>query len=108
MSELSGKTVLITGASSGIGEATVRELANTGAKLFIGARRGDRLEARSKELGDAVHWRTLDVTDGNDFDAFAALRISDVNSLPQMSSFDSMCERCNALMFKTRGNDHKT
>lgn len=36
------KVVLITGASSGIGEATAREMAATGARLFIGARRGER------------------------------------------------------------------
>lgn len=64
------KVVLITGASSGIGEATARELAAAGARLFIGARRSDRLAALADELGEAVAWRTLDVTDGADFDAF--------------------------------------
>lgn len=66
------KVVLITGASSGIGEASARELADAGAKLFIGARRGERLEILAEELGDAVAWRQLDVTDGEDFDAFVA------------------------------------
>ena len=64
------KTVLITGASSGIGEATLRELAGTGARMFIGARRTDRLEALADELGDGVAWQSLDVTDAENFDAF--------------------------------------
>ena len=66
------RVVLVTGASSGIGEATVRELAAAGARLFIGARRGDRLQALTEDLGDTVAWRILDVTDGADFDAFVA------------------------------------
>ncbi|MGV3481313.1 MAG: SDR family oxidoreductase [Sphingobium sp.] len=70
MTGLNEKTILITGASSGIGEATVRELAGTGAKLFIGARRGDRLKALADELGDNVAWRELDVTDAESFQAF--------------------------------------
>lgn len=64
------KVVLITGASSGIGEATTRELAKAGARLFIGARREERLRALAEQLGETVAWRELDVTDGADFDAF--------------------------------------
>lgn len=71
MTDLTGKTVLITGASSGIGEATARELARSGASLFIGARREDRLMSLARELGGNVSWRKLDVTDPDDFDAFA-------------------------------------
>jgi len=71
MTGLSDKVILITGASSGIGEATVRELAATGARLFIGARRGDRLQALAEELGANIGWRELDVTDAANFKAFA-------------------------------------
>jgi NADP-dependent 3-hydroxy acid dehydrogenase YdfG len=72
MSNINGKTILVTGASSGIGEATVRELAGTGARLFIGARRTDRLDALAAELGPDVAAMALDVTDADSFDAFAA------------------------------------
>ena len=70
MNDLTDKIVLISGASSGIGEATVRELATKGARLFIGARRTDRLEALAAELGSNVAWRALDVTDAAGFAAF--------------------------------------
>jgi NADP-dependent 3-hydroxy acid dehydrogenase YdfG len=69
---VSDKTVLITGASSGIGEATVRELAKAGMRLFIGARRADRLRVLAEELGQQVAWCELDVTDAASFDAFVA------------------------------------
>lgn len=58
------KVVVITGASSGLGEATARRLASEGAKLVLGARRIDRLKALATELGlddDAVV--QTDVTD---------------------------------------------
>ena len=49
---IKGKVVVITGASSGIGAATVRRLAKHHAKLVIGARRVDRLEALKAEFPD--------------------------------------------------------
>ncbi|MBD3762846.1 SDR family oxidoreductase [Rhizorhabdus sp.] len=76
MTGVADKIILITGASSGIGEATVRELAQAGAKLVIGARRSDRLQALAAELGPHVAWQALDVTDGDSFEAFAAAAVA--------------------------------
>src|ERR1700733_2543842 len=47
---IEGKVVVITGASSGLGEAAARHLARHGAKLVLGARRIDRLQALAKDL----------------------------------------------------------
>jgi NADP-dependent 3-hydroxy acid dehydrogenase YdfG len=76
MTDLTQTTILITGASSGIGEATARELAGTGARLFLGARRTDRLARLAQELGDNVAWHALDVVDDDDFEAFAAAALA--------------------------------
>ena len=78
------QTILVIGASSGIGAAAVRELAGTGARLFIGARRIERLAALAEELGDQVAWRPLDVPDDAGFRAFAdaaAERFGQVDAL---------------------------
>jgi NADP-dependent 3-hydroxy acid dehydrogenase YdfG len=49
---LDGTVALVTGASSGIGEATARQLARDGATVAVAARRVDRLEGLAKEIGD--------------------------------------------------------
>ncbi len=62
MSEIEGKVVAITGASSGIGEATALLLASRGAKVVLGARRLDRLEALAGRIagggGEAAYIQT--------------------------------------------------
>src|SRR5271169_6560968 len=52
MSGIEGKVVAITGASSGIGEATARLLAEGGAKVVLGARRTERLDDIAREIRD--------------------------------------------------------
>ncbi|SEN31953.1 short chain dehydrogenase [Palleronia pelagia] len=62
---ITGKVIVITGASSGMGEATARDLAAKGAKVALGARRQDRLDTIGQEIeaagGEAVALAT-DVT----------------------------------------------
>ena len=65
MSNIEGKVVVITGASSGLGEATARHLASQGASVFIGARRMDRLQtvvADIQRAGGQVAAKQVDVT----------------------------------------------
>lgn len=79
MSNVKGKVVAITGASSGIGEAAARLLAHHGAHVVLGARRTDRLEklasALNREGGSAVY-QSLNVTHLDQMESFIDLAVS--------------------------------
>jgi NADP-dependent 3-hydroxy acid dehydrogenase YdfG len=67
------KIAIITGASSGIGEATALALSKAGAKIAIGARRTDRLESLKNQIvknGGDVLVQKLDVTKKSECDSF--------------------------------------
>lgn len=83
-SEVRGKVVVITGASSGIGEATALLLAERGAKVVLGARGLDRLKALSARIADAGGDATYACTDVKKRD--------DLSSLVQLA-----CERYGRL-----------
>ena len=81
---IEGKVVAITGASSGIGEATAKMLAAAGARVVIGARRTDRLERLAGEIeatGGKVRFRKLDVTRQEDVAAFADYALAEIGRL---------------------------
>ncbi|MBW4571968.1 MAG: SDR family oxidoreductase [Tolypothrix carrinoi HA7290-LM1] len=73
MLNVENKVIAITGASSGIGEATAKLLAQNGAKVVLGARRTEKLEKIVKEIrawGGTAEFKALDVTDREDVKAF--------------------------------------
>ncbi|MFE8604477.1 SDR family oxidoreductase [Archangium violaceum] len=73
MSGIKGKVIVITGASSGIGEAAARLLARSGAQVVLGARRTDKLEKLVGAInseGGSARYRLLDVTRREDVEAF--------------------------------------
>src|SRR5438445_13582891 len=75
---IEGKVVVITGASSGLGEATARLLSSMGAALVLGARRLDRLDKIARELraeGGKVEVLATDVTRRADVEALVALAV---------------------------------
>jgi 3-hydroxy acid dehydrogenase / malonic semialdehyde reductase len=71
--DLAGKTAIVTGASSGIGQATARELKDAGVRVAGGARRVDRLETDVKV--------ELDVTDPESSERFVAAAVEQLGGL---------------------------
>lgn len=86
---IEGKVIAITGASSGIGEATARLLAERGAKVVLGARRTGRLEVLSESIiskDGAAAYLVTDVTRRQDVDALVGLAVETYGKLDVLVS----------------------
>lgn len=71
MAQLTGKTALVTGGTSGIGLATAQRLAAEGAHVFLTGRTQDRVDAAVASIGDSATGVPGDVTDAADLDRLA-------------------------------------
>jgi NADP-dependent 3-hydroxy acid dehydrogenase YdfG len=92
---LQGRRAVVTGASSGIGEATVEALAREGAVVVAGARRRDRLEALAERVGadgGTVHPHEVDVTDE------AAARSFIESSATEMGGIDILVNNAGVML----------
>src|SRR5215470_7181645 len=103
---LSGKTVLVTGASAGIGRATAIALAQAGAKILATGRRRTQLDALKQQCGSAVETIAGDLNDGRFVDELASaardvdLFVNNAGVLkyaPLLDMTDADCE----TMFRT-------
>jgi|SRR5680860_258885 len=84
MSGIKDKVVIITGASSGLGEATARLLAERGAKLMLAARREDRLQSLAgdiEEAGGTVAYRVTDVIDRDQVEKLAQATLDEYGQI---------------------------
>ncbi len=100
---LSGKTILITGASSGIGEACALSCAAAGANLIIAARRSEKLQELSKRIESEFNIHTyilqLDVTNPN------AITGAFANLPPEWATIDVLINNAGVALTKDHLND---
>ncbi len=80
MTDLAGRTALVTGGGNGLGAAITRALHGRGAHVVVAGRRTEPLAALCAELGERADWRRCDVADPDSVSALAA-SVSDVSIL---------------------------
>lgn len=97
----SGRVAVITGASSGIGEATARALATDGHHLALLARRADRIEALANELGNGSIAIKADVTDRGSL-AAAAERVKN-----ELGSADILMNNAGVMLLAPFSSDQQ-
>ena len=81
VTDLTGKTVVITGCASGIGRATALQFANAGATVYGGDRNevdGRATIAQSQEAGGMGDFHALDLTSGASIDAFVSAAVTTI------------------------------
>jgi len=106
MAPLEGKVAAITGASSGIGEATAVALADAGAKVSLAARRKDRLDALVEKIGDSALAIETDIGDEEQARAFVQ-RTKD-----ELGGFDILINNAGVMLvgplLAQQGDDWRT
>jgi NADP-dependent 3-hydroxy acid dehydrogenase YdfG len=106
MPSLDGKVAAITGASSGIGEATAIALSEAGAKVSLGARRKDRLDALVEKIGDNALAIETDIGDEEQARAFVQ-RTKD-----ELGGFDILINNAGVMLLgpllAQQGDDWRT
>jgi NADP-dependent 3-hydroxy acid dehydrogenase YdfG len=99
---LRGNTAVVTGASSGIGAATVRALTSQGVTVAAGARRVDRLG----ELGDAVVGLRLDVTDRASCEEFVEAAVVALGGIDILVNNAGLALGRDPFWESTEGDEH--
>ncbi|MGG3182508.1 SDR family oxidoreductase [Priestia megaterium] len=106
LSNTKDKVVIITGASSGIGEATAKELASKGAKLVLAARREDRLQQLQKEIektGGKAIYKVTDVTSHEQMEELAQYALQEFEKIDVLVNNAGVMPH--SFLFKKRSED---
>jgi NAD(P)-dependent dehydrogenase (short-subunit alcohol dehydrogenase family) len=97
---LDGRTIVVTGANSGLGRVTARELARAGARVILAVRDAAKGEAAAAEMQGAVEVRALDLADLGSVRAFAATWDGDLDVLVNNAGVMATPERRTADGFE--------